>query len=63
VTYEHGDHDGIIQTGKTLDSSTRALWQYYQQSHLVANQEKVAKEMMNFLLRNIFIHTSKGFLT
>jgi hypothetical protein len=31
-------------------------------SHLVAKQEKLAKEM-NLALRNIFIHTTEGYLT
>jgi hypothetical protein len=32
-------------------------------SHLAAKQEELAKEMMNLALQNIFVHTSKGFLT
>jgi hypothetical protein len=40
----------LYQEGKTPDSSTRALWQSYQQSHLVANQEDVVKEMMDLAL-------------
>jgi anti-anti-sigma regulatory factor len=39
---------------KTSDSFTRALWQSWQQSHLVGNQEEVAREIMNLTLRNIF---------
>jgi hypothetical protein len=35
---------GIISTGKTPDLFTRALWQSYQQNHLVAKQEELAKE-------------------
>jgi hypothetical protein len=35
---------GIILTGKTLGSTTRALWQSYQQSHLVANLEELSEE-------------------
>jgi hypothetical protein len=45
-----------ISTVKTPDSSTAALWETYQQSHLVANQEE-------FGLRNIFVHTSKWYFT
>jgi hypothetical protein len=40
----------IISTGETLDSSTTALWQSYQKSHLAAKQEELVKEMMNFAL-------------
>jgi hypothetical protein len=29
-------------------------------SHLVANEEKLAKDMMNLTLRSIFVYTSKG---
>jgi hypothetical protein len=31
----------MISKGKTPDTSTRALWQSYQQSHLVADLEKL----------------------
>jgi hypothetical protein len=40
----------MILTGKTADSSTRALWQSYWQSHLLAEQEELTKEMMNLAL-------------
>jgi hypothetical protein len=36
------NHGGMISTEET-DSSTIALWQSYQQSHLVEKQEEVAK--------------------
>jgi len=39
------DHGGIILTGKTPNSSNRALWQSYQQSHVVTKQDELAKEM------------------
>jgi hypothetical protein len=53
----YGNHNTQkYQQGKT-DSSTRALSQY-NISHLVAKQEKVLKEIINFALRSIF-HTSK----
>jgi hypothetical protein len=54
----------LYQKGKTPDSSTRALWEFYQRSHLVANQDELAREMMNLnlALRIIVIHTSKGSL-
>jgi hypothetical protein len=35
------NHSGIISAGKTPDSSTRALWQSYQQSQLVSKQEEL----------------------
>jgi hypothetical protein len=38
---------GMISTGKCT-ASTRALWQFCQQRHLVANKEVLAKEMLNF---------------
>jgi hypothetical protein len=37
---------GMIYTGETPDSSTRTLSQFYQQNHLVATQEDMAKEIM-----------------
>jgi hypothetical protein len=39
-------------TGETPDSSTRALWQPYQQSHLGVKHEELAKEVMNLALTN-----------
>jgi hypothetical protein len=38
------------QQRKTPDYSTRALWQFYQQSHLEAREEEMAKKIMNFVL-------------
>jgi hypothetical protein len=38
------NNGGMISTRETPDLSTRALWQSYQQSHLVAKQEELAKE-------------------
>jgi hypothetical protein len=46
---------------KYSDSSTRALWQSCQQSHLVAKQKELAKKM-NSSLRIICVHTLKVFL-
>jgi hypothetical protein len=46
-------HGGMISTGETPDLSTRALWQSYQQSHLVAKHEEMARDMMNFALQSI----------
>jgi hypothetical protein len=39
------NHGGMISTGETPDSSTRALWEFYRTSHLVTKQEEIAKEM------------------
>jgi hypothetical protein len=33
-------NSGMISTGETPDSSTRALWKFYQQSHLVAKRKE-----------------------
>jgi hypothetical protein len=43
------NNDGTIERGKT-DSSNRALWQSYQQSHQVAKQDELAKQMINLVL-------------
>jgi hypothetical protein len=44
--------------GETPDSSTRALWKFYQNSDLVGSkQEEWVKGMMNLALRNMFVHT------
>jgi hypothetical protein len=56
------NHGGMIWTGNTPDSFTRALWQSCQLSHLVANQEELGEGSDDFSLQSIFIHTSKGFL-
>jgi hypothetical protein len=47
------NHIGMIWQGKTPDSSTGALWQSYRKIYLVAKQEKLVNEMMNFALRSI----------
>jgi hypothetical protein len=60
--------------GKTPDLSTRALWQFYQQDHLIANQEELCKKLMNlaftvsfYVLKVVFIyhkivwHRANGF--
>jgi hypothetical protein len=39
------NHGGMISIGEIPDSSTRALWEFYQNSHLVTKQEETAKEM------------------
>jgi hypothetical protein len=46
-------HGGIVLTGETV-SPTRTLWKSFQQSHLVANQEKLAEANDEFSLRRIF---------
>jgi hypothetical protein len=51
-------HGGKIWTGET-DLSTRALWQSYQQIHLVADQEELGEGNDEFGL----VHTSKCFFT
>jgi hypothetical protein len=64
VIYEHGKpwwND--IDRRKTPDLSTRALEHSYEQSHLVAKQEELVKEMMNVAILSISVHTSKGFIT
>jgi hypothetical protein len=50
VINEHGEQWGRL--GKTPDSSTWALWQSYQQNHLVANRKDLG-EGNGFWLRNI----------
>jgi hypothetical protein len=58
------DNQGeIISAGKTPDSSTTALRQSYQQSHLVAKQEDLGEGNKDLAARSIFVHTSNGFLT
>jgi hypothetical protein len=57
------NHGGIISTGETPDSSTRALWESYQQSHIVANQVEPGEGNDECSLRSIFVHTSKWFFT
>jgi hypothetical protein len=42
-------HCGMMMLyGKIPDSSTKALWQSYQQGHLVEKQDKRGEEMLNF---------------
>jgi hypothetical protein len=50
---------GMISTGETSISSTRAVWQSYQSSHLVADQEELGEVNDELGLRNIFVKTSK----
>jgi hypothetical protein len=37
------NYGGVISAGETPDSSTRALWQCYQQSHIVANKDELGE--------------------
>jgi hypothetical protein len=53
-------HGGMTLAGKTY-SSTRALWQSYQQSP--SSKEGELGEWNNLALQIIFVHSSKGFLT
>jgi hypothetical protein len=52
IIYEHGE-----PWWKTPDSSTRALWQSYQQSYLAPKQEELGEGNDEFGLRSIFVHT------
>jgi hypothetical protein len=54
------NHGEMMSRGETPDSSTTALWQSYQQSYLVI-QEELEKEIMNLALRSIFVNRSKDF--
>jgi hypothetical protein len=54
-----GNHGGIISTRETPDSSIRALWKSFQQSNLVAKQEKLGDGNDEFVPRSISHHTSK----
>jgi hypothetical protein len=57
------NHGGMILTEETPDLFTGAFWQSYWQRHLVAKQDELTKEMMNFALQNIFFLALKGSLT
>jgi hypothetical protein len=52
------NHGEIISTGRIYDSSTRALWQSYQQLSS-SRAGELAKEIRNFTLRRL--HTSRVF--
>jgi hypothetical protein len=54
--YKHGTMVEWYRQRKIHDSSTRALWQSYQQSSS-SKQEERAKEIMHLSLRIIFVHT------
>jgi hypothetical protein len=55
------NHGGLISTGKIPDLPTRGLWQSYQQSHLVANQEELGEANNEFGRQNVFVHNLKWF--
>jgi hypothetical protein len=55
-------HGGMTSTGKTRNSSIRALCKFYLQSHLIQKQEKLGKERF-FFFTKYFFHTSNGSLT
>jgi hypothetical protein len=48
------NHSVMMWTGETLDSSIRVPRQSYQQSHLAAKREELAKKMNN-LAYEIFL--------
>jgi hypothetical protein len=52
-------HNGMISTGKTPDSSTTALWKFYQRSYLVTKQEEHGEGNTEFCLQSIFFHTRR----
>jgi hypothetical protein len=52
LIYEYRDHGGMISTGKLLIRLPELFGKPIN-SHLVANQEELAKEFMNFALRSI----------
>jgi hypothetical protein len=56
------NHGGLISIWEIPESSTRGLWQSYQQSHLVAKQEGTCEENTFYLAKYLF-YTSKGSFT
>jgi hypothetical protein len=62
VIHEHGEPWWYDIDREKTDSSTRVFWQSYQQSPS-SNAGELTKEIINFALRSIFVHTSKAFLT
>jgi hypothetical protein len=60
MIYEYGETRwNGLDRGETLDLSTGALWQSYQQSHLAVNKEEFGEENDEFSLRSISVYTSK----
>jgi hypothetical protein len=49
------NHGGMISTGETPDSSSRALWKFYQQSS--GNKEEGTGEGNEFYLTQILRHS------
>jgi hypothetical protein len=54
------NYGGMISAGRTLDSSTRVLWQSYQQSHLLAKPYELEKGNNEFALTKYFCSYIKG---
>jgi hypothetical protein len=55
------NHGGMTSTGKTTDSSTRALWQSYQQSS--SSKAQGTGEENKFCFMKYLFNTLKGSLT
>jgi hypothetical protein len=53
-------HGGMISVGEDSWFVHQSFLESYQESHRQANQEELANENMNFAVRSIFVHTSKG---
>jgi hypothetical protein len=51
-------HDGMIsRKERSPDSSTRVLWQLYQQNYLVAKEDKRGEEMRILLMKYLFSYS------
>jgi hypothetical protein len=57
VIMSMANHGGIVLTGENWFVHQSALWQSYQQSHLVANLEEVGEENDEFGFQSVFLHT------
>jgi hypothetical protein len=55
------NYGGMILTGQLLIRTSK-LYENPTSRQLVAKEEKLAKEIMNLILRSTFSHTSKGSL-
>jgi hypothetical protein len=63
VIYEHEEPWWMMSTGKKSQFIHQsALWQSYQQSHLVKNQENLGKGHDGFLSIKYFFHTRRVLL-
>jgi hypothetical protein len=56
------NHGGMILIAEAPDSSTTALWQSYQQCHLLEKQKELTKEM-TILPCEVYLSYFEGFLT